>query len=148
MVLVPSFHPWPYTTFQSIPIILKLLTNRNISVIYSVIICEPKTKDCARSGSFQHNLKHHCFQLWCLPVSWPVSSTNYNLIYIIIWSHRTKSNYISHSVNSTNPYIPLAWISDDYFESFFIPPATSETSKSTGRFRQLTYPSDVTTPLL
>ena len=48
---------------DSIPIILNLLTNRNIALIYSVTICEQKTKDCARSGSFQHKLQHHCFQL-------------------------------------------------------------------------------------
>ena len=53
--------------FNSIPIILNLLTNRNIALNYSVTICEQKTKDCARSGSFQHKLQHHCFQLWCLP---------------------------------------------------------------------------------
>ena len=48
---------------DSIPIILNLLTNRNIALIYSVTICEQKTKDCAQSGSFQHKLQHHCFQL-------------------------------------------------------------------------------------
>ena len=48
---------------RSIPIILNLLTNRNIALIYSVIICEQKTKDCARSGSFQHKLQHRCFRL-------------------------------------------------------------------------------------
>ena len=48
-------------------IILNLLTNRNIALIYSVTICEQKTKDCARSGSFQHKLQHRCFQIWCLP---------------------------------------------------------------------------------
>ena len=69
------FWTWPCTTFNSIPIILKLLTNRNIALIYSVIICEQKTKDCARSGSFQHNLQHHCFQLWCLPGFLTSSST-------------------------------------------------------------------------
>ena len=53
--------------FSSIPIILKLLTNRNIALIYSVIICQQNTKDCARSGSFQHKLQHRCFHLWCLP---------------------------------------------------------------------------------
>ena len=61
------FWTWPCTTFNSIPIILNLLTNRNIAFIYSVTICEQKTKDCARSGSFQHKLQQHCFQLWCLP---------------------------------------------------------------------------------
>ena len=46
-------------------------------MIYSVTICEQKTKDCAWSGSFQHKLEHRCFQLWCLPAFLPVSSTNY-----------------------------------------------------------------------
>ena len=31
------------------------MTNRNIALNYSVIICEQKTKNCAWSGSFQHN---------------------------------------------------------------------------------------------
>ena len=51
------------TTVNSIPIILNLLANRNIALIHSVTICEQKTKDCARSGGFQHKLQHHCFQL-------------------------------------------------------------------------------------
>ena len=51
------------TTVNSIPIILNLLTNRNIALIYSVTICEQKTKDFAQSGSFQHKLQHRCFQL-------------------------------------------------------------------------------------
>ena len=51
------------SVFNSIPIILNLLANRNIALIYSVTICEQKAKDCARSGSFQHKLQHHCFQL-------------------------------------------------------------------------------------
>ena len=41
--------------------ILNLLTNRAIALIYSVAICEQKTKDCARSGSFQHKLQRRCF---------------------------------------------------------------------------------------
>ena len=48
----------PYTTLNSIPIILKLLTNRNILLIYFVTIYEQKTKDCERSGSYQHKVKH------------------------------------------------------------------------------------------
>ena len=32
-----------------------LLTNQNVALIYSVPICEQKSKDCAPSGSFQHN---------------------------------------------------------------------------------------------
>ena len=46
------------TTFNSTPIILNLLTNRNIALIYSVTIFEQKTKDCARSASFHHKLQH------------------------------------------------------------------------------------------
>ena len=55
------FWTWPFTTFNSIPIILNLLTNRNMASIYSVSICEQKTKDCAWSGSFQHKLQHLLF---------------------------------------------------------------------------------------
>ena len=39
------FWTWQCTTFYSIPIILNLLTNRNIAWIYSVIIWEQKTKE-------------------------------------------------------------------------------------------------------
>ena len=63
------FWTWLCTTFNSLPIILKFLTNRNFALIYSVLICGQKTKDCARSGSFQYNLQHHCLQLWSLPGS-------------------------------------------------------------------------------
>ena len=38
------------------------INNRNIALIYSVIIFEQK-KDSARSGSFQHKLHHRCFHL-------------------------------------------------------------------------------------
>ena len=41
--------------FNNIPIILKLLTKRNIALIYSVTICEQKTKDCARQGASNIN---------------------------------------------------------------------------------------------
>ena len=51
------FWTWPCTTFNSILIILNLLFDRNIE----------KTKDCTRSGSFQHEIQHRCFQLWYLP---------------------------------------------------------------------------------
>ena len=50
------FWTWLCTTFNSIPVILNLLTNRNIALIYSVTICEQTTKDCEQSGSFQHKL--------------------------------------------------------------------------------------------
>ena len=58
---------WPCTTYNSVPIILILLTNKNVALIYSVTICEQRTKDCAPSGSFQHKVKHCCFYLRCLP---------------------------------------------------------------------------------
>ena len=47
------FWTWPCTTFNSIPIILNLLTKRNIALIYLVTISYQNTKDCARSGSSQ-----------------------------------------------------------------------------------------------
>ena len=76
-LLVSFFWTWFCTTFNSIPIILNLLTNRNIALIYWVTICEQKTKDCAWSGSFQHKLQHHCFRLRCLPAFITSSLTNY-----------------------------------------------------------------------
>ena len=69
---------WPCTTFIRIPIILNLLTNRDIALIYSVTICEEKIKDCARSRSFQHYLQHRCFQLWCLPAFLTDKKPNYS----------------------------------------------------------------------
>ena len=56
---------WPCTTYNSVPIILILLTNKNVALIYSVTICEQRTKDCAPSGSFQHEVKHCCFYFRC-----------------------------------------------------------------------------------
>ena len=48
--------------------ILNLLTNnRDITLIYSLTICEQRTKGGVRSGSSQHKLHHPCVQLWCLP---------------------------------------------------------------------------------
>ena len=37
-----------------------ILTNKNVALIYSVTICQQKTKDGALSGSFQHKLQHYC----------------------------------------------------------------------------------------
>ena len=59
---------WKCTTFKSIPIILIILTNKNVALIYSVTIWHKKTKDCAPSGSLHHKLQHHCFYTWCLPL--------------------------------------------------------------------------------
>ena len=47
---VICFCTWLCTKFISIPIILKLLKNRNIALVYSVTIWEQKTKDCALHG--------------------------------------------------------------------------------------------------
>ena len=58
---------WRCTTYNSVPIILILLNNKNVALINSVTICEQRTKDCAPSGSFQHKVKHCCFYLRCLP---------------------------------------------------------------------------------
>ena len=57
---------WRCTTFNSIPIILIPLTNKNAALNYSVAICQQKPKDYAPSGSFQHKLRHCCFYIWCL----------------------------------------------------------------------------------
>ena len=47
---------WKCTTFKSVPVILIVLTNKNVALIYSVTICQQKTKDCALSGCFWHKL--------------------------------------------------------------------------------------------
>ena len=57
---------WKCTTFKRIPIILIVLTNKNVALIYSVTICQQKTKDCALSRCFEHKLQHCCFYHWCL----------------------------------------------------------------------------------
>ena len=59
---------WKCTTFKRIPIILIVLTNKNVALIYCVTICQQKTKDCALSGCFQHKLQHCCFYDWGLPL--------------------------------------------------------------------------------
>ena len=79
-VFVSIVWTWLCKTFNSIPINLNLLTNRNISLIYSVTICEQRTKDFAQPGSFSHELRHRCFQLWCLPAF----ITSFDVIYILI----------------------------------------------------------------
>ena len=73
------FSTRPCTTLNSIPIILNLLTNRNIALIYSITICEQKTKVCAWAGSFQHKLQHHLFHVWCLP------SNQSHLVLTMVW---------------------------------------------------------------
>ena len=46
-VFVRIFWTWLFKTFNTIPIILNLLTSRNVALIYLVTIWEQKTKDCA-----------------------------------------------------------------------------------------------------
>ena len=100
------FWTWPLTTFNSIPIILNIVTNRNVALIYTVTICKKKTKDCARSGSFEHNPQHRCFRLWCLRAfitdllywlwsQWPALSMIFFLI-ITCWK-RWKGAFLKHS---------------------------------------------------
>ena len=48
---------WKCTMLKRIPIILIVLTNKNVALIYSITICQKKTKDCAPSGSLQHKLQ-------------------------------------------------------------------------------------------
>ena len=45
-------------TLQRIPVILNLRTTRNYALIYFKPQFVNKTKDCQRSGSFQHKLQH------------------------------------------------------------------------------------------
>ena len=69
-------------TFESSPIILIVLTNKNVVLVYFVMItiCQKKTKDCAPSGSFQNKLRHRCFYNWCLPlfITSPLSSDGHD----------------------------------------------------------------------
>jgi len=44
-------YTWRCTTFNSIPNISILLTNKNVPLIYSITFCQQKTKDCAPSAS-------------------------------------------------------------------------------------------------
>lgn len=48
-------------------VVLKWMTRGNDPSIYSITMCEPKTKACARSKSFQRKLQHRCLHLWFLP---------------------------------------------------------------------------------
>ena len=57
---------WRCTTFNSILIILTILSNKKVALIYYVTICQKKTKDCTPSRSFQHELHYYCFYIWCL----------------------------------------------------------------------------------
>ena len=52
------------TTFNSIPNISILLTNKNVPLIYSITFCQQKTKDCVPSAS---KLQFSFLFFLCLP---------------------------------------------------------------------------------
>ena len=86
----------PYTTLNSIPIILKLLTNRNILLIYLVTIYEQKTKDCERSGSYQHKVKHLLCPSLCTDVPHPSEK-----IATTIFSATQQVKFVWYSLHNT-----------------------------------------------
>ena len=45
----------------NIPSILIILTNKNVPLIYSITICQQKTKDCVPPGSFQYGTEEQLF---------------------------------------------------------------------------------------
>ena len=64
----PCLSTWWCTMYNSIHIILMLLTNEKGASTYSVSIFQPKIKDCTVSGSLQHKLQQSCcLCLWCFP---------------------------------------------------------------------------------
>ena len=74
----PPPTPWKFLNFSRIPNSFIELTNKNVALIYSVTICEQKTKDCAcPSESSQHKLQHCCFYLGRLP-SFIISLLDYD----------------------------------------------------------------------
>ena len=134
---------WRCTKFNSIPSILILPTNKNIPLIYSVTICQQKTKDCAPSRSFQHKLQYLCFYMFLvfhnqsplitMFIKYPKDAINkfiiqkLNLLVVIDfrftsafcmcnerWIHTWGSNEISTSPVSWN----LMWISLKQFYPF------------------------------
>ena len=97
---------WPSKTCKSIPIILILLTNKTVKLIYSDTISEQKSKDCVRSGRFQHKLRYPCFHRWCLP---PFIS---GLLRQLCWklynlSQRRSGSFYDTGKLSTYPYPKL-----------------------------------------
>ena len=57
-------YTWRCTTFNSIPNISILLTNKNVPLIYSITFCQQKTKDCVPSAS---KLQFSFLFFLCLP---------------------------------------------------------------------------------
>ena len=50
-------------TLHRIPVIWSLRTTRNQGLIYFKSQFVNNTKDCQRSGSFEHKLQHSCFPI-------------------------------------------------------------------------------------
>ena len=57
-------YTWRRTTFNSIPNISILVTNKNVPLIYSITFCQQKTKDCVPSAS---KLQFYFLFFVCLP---------------------------------------------------------------------------------
>ena len=55
---------WRRTTFNRIPIILILLTNKNVGFIYSVIICEQKQRIVLRQKGLNKNCNTVSVYFW------------------------------------------------------------------------------------
>ena len=68
-----KWNGWETLCYRFLLAFLDLLAQRSITFLSFwsywpiVIICEQKQRIVQRSGSFQHNLRHYCFKLWCLP---------------------------------------------------------------------------------
>ena len=84
---------WKCTTFKRIPIIWIVLTNKNVALIYSVTICQQKTKDCALSGCFQHKLQ---LRVLFLSLMFPTFHNQSPLI-TMIWSKIKFSQLILYT---------------------------------------------------
>ena len=73
---------WWCTTFNNIPIILILLTNKNTALIYLVTVCEQKTNDdCVwheGAPNINSSTSTIVFIFGVDPLSSPLSSTNYD----------------------------------------------------------------------
>ena len=77
-----------------LPIILIFLTNKNSSLIYSVIICEQNNKGQCTVRVFRMiNSQLHCcfYQLWCLP-SFATSDLLLTMLWLLVpYNHVNRS---------------------------------------------------------
>lgn len=64
--LIPLLYVFIHLTVHNVQYLsqhLILLTNKNVTLIYFIAICQQKIKDCGPTGSFQHVLQHRCFYI-------------------------------------------------------------------------------------